>query len=255
MSTVLAVLQGQAAVAVELLRNTAMYHNHTIGVIIPAYNEEHSIRKVLGDIPDFVDVVVVVDNNSTDTTAAVARSCGAIVVFQPLRGYGNACLKGMEELEKQRVDITAFLDGDYSDYPEELELLIVPIITNNCDFVVGSRITGKSEDGALLPQAIFGNWLSTKLIRLIWGYRFTDLGPFRAIRSEALRELKMEDKTFGWTVEMQIKAAKHKLKCTEIPVRYRKRIGESKISGTVKGSIKAGYKILWTIFRHAVMRR
>lgn len=229
-----------------------MYKNNKIGLIIPAYNEEHSISSVLGDVPDCVDFIIVADNNSTDSTAEQARLLGAEVVFQPIRGYGNACLKGMERLAAENVDIVVFLDGDYSDYPNELTLVIDPIVSGEYDMVIGSRTIGKREKGALLPQAIFGNWLATTLIRLIWGYSFTDLGPFRAITSTALNTLKMTDPTYGWTVEMQIKAAQHKLVCTEVPVSYRKRIGKSKVTGTVQGTIKASYKIMWTILRYAI---
>jgi len=231
-----------------------MYKNKTIGVIIPAYNEESSIAYVLGDIPDCVDYIVVVDNNSTDSTAEKARLSGAKVVFQPLKGYGNACLKGMEYFDSKHLDIIVFLDGDYSDYPNELTLLIEPIISDGFDMVIGSRTIGNKQKGAMLPQAIFGNWLATTLIRLFWGYSFTDLGPFRAITADTLTSLKMEDKTYGWTVEMQIKAAQHSLRCTEIPVSYRKRIGKSKVTGTINGTIKASYIILWTIFRNAVIK-
>lgn len=231
-----------------------MYKNKKIGLIIPAYNEESSISNVLTDVPDCVDIIVVVDNNSSDSTAEKARISGAEVVFQPLRGYGNACLKGMERISQENLDVIVFLDGDYSDHPDELSILIEPIISGDYDMVIGSRTLGNKEKGAMLPQAIFGNWLATSLIRLFWRYSFTDLGPFRAITSRALDSLKMNDRNYGWTVEMQIKAAQHKLRCTEIPVSYRKRIGESKITGTVKGTIKASYKILWTIFRYAVWK-
>ncbi len=231
-----------------------MYKNKKIGVIIPAYNEESSITSVIGDIPDCVDIIIVVDNNSSDSTAEKARESGAEVVFQPLRGYGNACLKGMERLTVENVDIVVFLDGDYSDHPDELILLVEPIISGNYSMVIGSRTLGDKEKGAMLPQAIFGNWLATFLIRLLWGYSFTDLGPFRAITADALESLKMVDTNYGWTVEMQIKAAQHKLHCTEIPVSYRKRIGKSKITGTISGTLKASYKILWTIFRYAIRK-
>lgn len=231
-----------------------MYKNKKIGVIIPAYNEESSITSVIRDIPDCVDIIIVVDNNSSDATSEKARLAGADVVFQPLRGYGNACLKGMEHLAVENVDIVVFLDGDYSDHPDELILLVEPIISGNCGMVIGSRTLGDKEKGAMLPQAIFGNWLATFLIQLMWGYSFTDLGPFRAITTDALESLKMVDTNYGWTVEMQIKAAQHKLHCTEIPVSYRKRIGKSKITGTISGTLKASYKILWTIFRYAIWR-
>jgi glycosyltransferase involved in cell wall biosynthesis len=223
-----------------------------IDVIIPVYNESDAIGKVINEIPrHLVRHIVVCNNGSTDDTASVASAHGAIVVNQSLKGYGNACLKGMEyvaSLEK-KPDIIVFLDGDYSDYPQEMLALVQPIISNQTDLVIGSRALGELEDGAMMPQQIFGNWLATTLIRRIYNYHFTDLGPFRAVKYTSLLAMQMEDKTFGWTVEMQVKAAKLKLKTAEIPVKYRKRIGKSKVSGTIKGSILAGHKILWTIFK------
>ncbi|MEM0991574.1 MAG: glycosyltransferase family 2 protein [Bacteroidota bacterium] len=231
-----------------------MLEKATIDVIIPAYNEEKSIAYVLDEIPkDWVREILVCNNASTDDTARVAAAHGAKVLDQPLKGYGNACLKGIEHLKNKspedQPDIVVFLDGDYSDYPEELPKLVRPILTQNMDMVIGSRASGELEAGAMQPQQIFGNWLATNLIRLIYDYHFTDLGPFRAIRFDRLLELEMKDTNFGWTVEMQVKAAKQKLRCTEIPVKYRKRVGVSKVSGTVKGTFMAGYKILWTIFK------
>lgn len=225
-----------------------------IDVIIPAYNEEESIGKVLGDIPwDFVREVIVCNNASTDKTAEVARAAGATVVDQPEPGYGAACLKGLEYLKNKTASeqpkIVLFLDGDYSDYPEEIPLLVKPIVEDGMDMVIGSRAIGQMENGAMMPQQIFGNWLATNLIRLFYKYEFTDLGPFRAIRYDKLMDLQMEDRDFGWTVEMQVKAAKYRLKCTEIAVKYRRRIGVSKVSGTIRGTILAGHKILWTIFK------
>ena len=222
-------------------------------VIIPVYNEERSIGLVIGDIPkDDVNEIVVVNNLSTDNSADVAKNAGATVIDQDQRGYGNACLKGIEYINSKsdKPDIVVFLDGDYSDHPEELPLLLKPIVEEDYDLVIGSRATGSQEKGAMLPQAVFGNLLATFLIRLFYGYRFTDLGPFRAIKYDSLISLGMEDKTFGWTVEMQVKALKKGLKCTEVPVSYRKRIGVSKITGTLTGTVKAGYKIIWTIFKY-----
>lgn len=223
-----------------------------IDVIIPAYNEEESIALVLKDIPkDWVRQVIVCDNASTDKTADVASKYGAKVVYQPRKGYGSACLKGME-LVRNNVnppDIIVFLDADYSDHPEELPKLVQPLIDLNYDLVIGSRALGNMENGAMMPQQIFGNWLATNLIRWLYHYEFTDLGPFRAIRYQKLLELEMADPDFGWTVEMQVKAAKQKLKCTEVAVTYRRRVGISKVSGTIKGTILAGHKILWTIFK------
>ena len=223
-----------------------------IDIIIPAYNEENSVGKVVKDIPkDMVRNIIVANNNSTDKTASCAEEAGAIVVDQPISGYGNACLKGMEYVANQDVkpDIIVFLDGDYSDYPEEMRELVKPIVEGGVDLVIGSRASGEMQKGAMMPQQIFGNWLATCLIKLIYGYEFTDLGPFRAIRYDKLLQIDMKDKTFGWTVEMQVKAAKTKLKCVEVPVKYRVRIGVSKVSGTIKGTILAGHKILWTIFK------
>lgn len=225
-----------------------------IDIIIPAYNEERSIASVVRDIPKkWVRDILVCNNASTDRTAEVAAEAGAIVLHQPLKGYGNACLKGLAYLEAkpqaEQPEIVVFLDGDYSDYPQELPDLVRPIIEQNMDMVIGSRALGNLEEGAMQPQQIFGNWLATNLIQLLYNYEFTDLGPFRAVRFDALKRLQMADTNFGWTVEMQVKAAKQGLHCTEVPVRYRKRIGVSKVSGTVKGTFMAGYKILWTIFK------
>ncbi len=223
-----------------------------IDVIIPAYNEEQSIGKVIGDLPkSMLRHIIVCNNNSKDNTAQVAKDNGAIVVTENRPGYGSACLKGMSYIMDNcsPPDIVVFIDGDYSDYGEELPLVVKPILEENQDMVIGSRALGIMEQGGMTPQQIFGNWLATKLIKRIYNYHFTDLGPFRAIKYEKLLGLKMADKDFGWTVEMQVKAAKQKLKCTEVPVNYRKRIGISKVSGTVKGTIMAGYKILFTIFK------
>jgi glycosyltransferase involved in cell wall biosynthesis len=224
-----------------------------IDVIIPAFNEEKSIGAVLDDIPKaLVRDIIVCNNNSKDNTGAVALAHGATVVFQPLQGYGNACLKGMEYIARKEVkpNIVVFLDADYSDHPEEMLKLIAPITEGVADLVIGSRALGNREQGSMTPQQVFGNWLATLLIRLFFNYRFTDLGPFRAIRYDKLLNIHMIDKNYGWTVEMQVKAAKHRLRCTEVPVTYRRRIGVSKVSGTVKGTIMAGYKIILTIFKY-----
>lgn len=221
-----------------------------VGVVIPAWNEERSLPLVLAALPrSLVEEIVVVDNGSSDRTAAVAVGGGARVVHEPRRGYGSACLAGIAALSD--VDVVAFVDADYSDHPEELALLLEPILADRADLVIGSRMVGEREPGALLPQALFGNWLATRLIRLFWGVTFTDLGPFRAIRATSLTALQMEDRDFGWTVEMQVKAARAHLRCVEVPVRYRKRVGRSKITGTVMGTIRASHKILATIFRSA----
>jgi len=223
-----------------------------IDVIIPAYNEEDSIQHVVNDIPkSLVREIVVCNNNSSDQTANRARSVGATVVDQPLPGYGHACLKGLEHLgqKSELPEIVVFLDGDYSDHPEEMQILIDKMQNEKLDMVIGSRALGDLDAGAMMPQQVFGNWLATMLIKLFYKYEFTDLGPFRAVTYEALQKINMQDTDFGWTVEMQVKAAKLKLNCAEVPVSYRKRIGVSKVSGTIKGTILAGHKILWTIFK------
>lgn len=223
-----------------------------IDIIIPVYNEEDAIGQVIQEIPkDMIRHIIVCNNGSQDQTKQNAEKYGAIVVDEVQKGYGNACLKGMSWIASQAIkpDIVVFLDGDYSDYPEELPYLVAPITADGCNLVIGSRALGDMENGAMMPQQIFGNWLATNLIKLIYNYHFTDLGPFRAVRYDSLLKMNMQDKTFGWTVEMQVKAAKHKMKTMEVPVRYRKRIGVSKVSGTVKGTILAGHKILWTIFK------
>lgn len=222
-----------------------------ITVIIPAFNEEKSIGKVVADIPKtLVQHVIVVNNNSTDNTPKVAAEAGAIVLDETRKGYGWACLKGIDKAYELGTDIVVFLDGDYSDYPEEIKDVVAPILEQQMDMVIGSRVLGKREKGSLTPQQVFGNWLATRLIRIFYRARFTDLGPFRAIKTEALKQLKMADKTYGWTIEMQIKAAKHKMRFCEVPVDYRKRIGVSKVSGTVKGTVLAGIKIIFAVFKY-----
>lgn len=223
-----------------------------IRVIIPAYNEEQSIAKVVQDIPnDWVTEIIVVNNNSTDNTPQNAENVGATVLTEKRAGYGFACLKGIDYLKnlQDKTDIVVFLDGDYSDFPEQIPELVEPILSQNMDMVIASRELGNREKGSMTIPQIFGNWLATHLIRLFYGITFTDLGPFRAITYEKLLALNMKDQTYGWTVEMQVKAAKQQLNCTEIPAQYRKRIGVSKVSGTIKGTILAGYKILGTIFK------
>ena len=224
-----------------------------IKVIIPAYNEADSIANVIQEIPKTVTEVIVVSNNSTDDTELNAKAAGATVLKETQKGYGYACLKGMDYIANQTVkpDILVFLDGDYSDYPEELTKIIAPIIEDDLDFVIGARVKSLRDDGSMTPQQIFGNWLATFLMKLFFGAKFTDLGPFRAIKYKKLLNLHMEDKTYGWTVEMQLKALKQKLSYIEVPVRYKKRIGVSKVSGTVKGSIFAGIKILGWIFKYS----
>lgn len=225
-----------------------------VDVVIPAFNEQNAISKVLKDIPaEWVRRVIVCDNNSSDKTARIAKKMGAIVVSEPRPGYGYACLKCLNyiaESDFPEPDIVVFLDADYSDYPQQMDRLIKPIIEEEMDLVIGSRALGKREAGSMTPQQVFGNWIATRLIRWIYGYRFTDLGPFRAIKYSCLLSMNMSDKTYGWTVEMQVKAAKMKLNCLEMPVDYKKRIGLSKVSGTVKGTLGAGWKILYTIYKY-----
>lgn len=225
-----------------------------IKVIIPAYNEADSIAQVIHEIPESVSEVIVVNNNSSDETAKNAKNAGATVLSEKKMGYGYACLCGMHYVGQQSKapDIIVFIDGDYSDYPEDLTKVVQPIIDQDIDFVIGARVKEKREQGSMTPQQIFGNWLATFLMRLLFGATFTDLGPFRAIKYDKLLTLEMEDKTYGWTVEMQLKALKKKLTYIEVPVRYKKRIGISKVSGTVKGSIFAGIKILGWILKYSI---
>lgn len=224
-----------------------------IDVVIPAYNEEGSVGKVIKDIPQgLVREVVVVNNNSTDNTIAVAQNAGAMVLTDTRQGYGSACLTGLAHIRSKEIkpDIVVFIDADYSDHPEEMSLLVQLILDGKQDMVIGSRALGQREKGSMMPQQVFGNWLATSLLKLFYGVSYTDLGPFRAISWDALEALNMQDTNFGWTVEMQLKAAKQKMRICEIPVSYRKRIGVSKIAGTLKGTILAGYKIIYTIFKY-----
>ena len=233
----------------------AMAERADVAVIIPAWNEEASIGRVIDALPPaWHRRVVVADNNSTDYTAEVARKFGATVVPATRQGYGSACLAALAELERDPPAVVAFIDADFSDHPEQLGEVAGPIVRGEADLVIASRMLTKQPRGALLPQAIFGNKLACFLIRLLFGVRFTDLGPFRAVSWEALKRIDMRDPTFGWTVEMQVKAARLGLRCVEVPARYRPRVGVSKITGTVKGTIKAGTKILWTIFRYGLTR-
>ena len=220
-----------------------------ISVIIPAYNEEQSIGIVVKEIPPIVNEIVVVNNNSTDNTAEAAESAGATVLFEEYQGYGAACLKGIEYLKIKNPDIVVFIDGDFSDYPEELEMLIEPIIKENYDFVLGSRVMGIREKGALPFQSRIGSIVAGFLMNIFWKIKYTDLGPFRAIKFDKLLRLEMEDKWYGWTIEMQIKAAYKKYKIKELPVKYRKRIGKSKVTGTLKGTVMASIIIISTIFK------
>jgi glycosyltransferase involved in cell wall biosynthesis len=223
-------------------------------VIIPAFNEQNAVCSVVAEIPsELVTETIVVNNGSTDDTVNQARACGATVLDEPRKGYGYACLKGIDYLKSKNpdgCDVVVFIDADYSDYPEEMTKLVQPILADEADLVIGSRALGQKEKGSMNPQQVFGNWLATSLLDIFYKVKFTDLGPFRAIRYDKLIEIGMEDKTYGWTVEMQLKAARAGLRSAEIAVNYRKRIGKSKVSGTVKGTLMAGYKILWTIFKY-----
>ena len=224
-----------------------------IKVIIPAYNEQDSIANVITEIPSEVSEIIVVNNNSTDNTGAVAEKAGATVLTETNKGYGYACLKGMEyiSLQDEKPDIIVFLDGDYSDFPAELTKIVAPILTKNIDFVIGARVPELREKDSVTPQQIFGNWLACFLMKLFFKSTFTDLGPFRAIKYDKLLALNMSDKTYGWTVEMQLKALKQHYSYVEVPVNYKKRIGVSKVSGTIKGAIFAGVKILTWIFKYS----
>lgn len=224
-----------------------------VDVIIPAWNEEKSIGHVVRDIDrSIVRNVFVIDNNSSDTTAKVATSAGAIVLHEKRQGYGSACLKGIAVARNQqpKADVIVFMDADYSDYAEEMPLLLEAIKDGSADLVIGSRALGERERGSMTPQQVFGNWLATWMIKVIYGFQYSDLGPYRAIRFAHLEQLEMRDPDYGWTVEMQVKALHHQLKIKEVAVRYRKRIGVSKVSGTLKGTILAGYKIITTILKY-----
>jgi|TARA_B110000259_G_scaffold1817_1_gene2171 glycosyltransferase involved in cell wall biosynthesis len=223
-----------------------------IGVIIPAYNEALSIKKVITKIPSLADEILVINNGSTDETQIKAISAGATVLNEPKKGYGHACLCGINYFNNltEPPEIIVFLDGDYSDYPEDLNEIIKPILEDQIDFVVGSRVKSKRERGSMTPQQIFGNELASVLIRILYGGNFSDLGPFRAIKLEVLNKLEMQDKTYGWTVEMQLKILGNKFSYCEVPVRYKKRIGKSKVSGTLVGTVMATIKILGWIFKY-----
>lgn len=228
-----------------------------IKVIIPAFNEEKSIAKVIAEIPDLVEEIVVVNNNSTDQTVQVSTKAGATVLTEKSKGYGYACLKGIDYLSQKdkTPEILVFLDGDFSDFPQELTKVIQPILDDKADFVVGARVKELRESKSLTPQQVFGNWLACFLMKIMYQSSFTDLGPFRAIRWDTLENLKMSDKTYGWTIEMQLKVLRQKISYQEVPVSYKKRIGVSKVSGTVKGTIFAGVKIIGWIFKHYLSKK
>lgn len=220
-------------------------------VVIPAFNEEQAIDKVILEIPNVPRKnIIVVDNGSTDNTKQVIESTGATALFEPRKGYGWACLKGCAHVEEMKGETIVFLDGDYSDYPEQLTRVIAPIYENNMDLVIGSRSLGKREKGSMTVPQQFGNWLSSKLLKIFYKVNYTDLGPFRAIRLDSYKKLGMRDKTYGWTIEMQIKAAQNNMKYCEVSVDYKTRIGTSKVSGTIKGAVMAGIKIIFVVFKY-----
>jgi glycosyltransferase involved in cell wall biosynthesis len=231
----------------------AMNNKKDIRLVIPAYNEGASIGLVVGDVPkQLVQQVIVVNNNSNDNTVEAAMAAGATVLTETRRGYGQACLTGLAHIRQGGgCDIVVFIDGDYSDHPEEMAAVLQPILNGSADMVIGCRTKANREPGSMTPQQVFGNWLAVFLIRLLFGHRYTDLGPFRAITWEALEKINMQDTNYGWTVEMQVKAVQLGLRCVDVPVSYRRRIGVSKISGTIKGTVMAGYKIIKTIFKYA----
>ena len=223
-----------------------------VELIIPAYNEEAAIAEVVGEVPrELVSRIIVVDNASTDGTARAAREAGAEVVREARRGYASACLAGVRALGD--AEIVVFLDGDRSDDPREIHLLIEPICAGRADFVIGSR-THRSERGALTPQQLVGNRVATTLIRMLYGVNLADIGSFRALRREALEALGMSNLSYGWPVEMVVKAATRGYRIAEVSITYRRRIGESKVSGTLKGSLLAGYHMISIILRYALAR-
>jgi glycosyltransferase involved in cell wall biosynthesis len=227
-----------------------MLSNNTITVIIPALNEEQTLPHVLNDIPkNLVDEVVIVDNGSTDNTASVARESGATLLFESRKGYGFPCMKAVEYLKAGKTDIVVFVDGNYSDHPDEIHKLVEPIASGDYDLVCGSRIMGKIEEGALRVPVRFGNFFATSLIRLFYGFKYTDVGPFRAVRFDKLLSLDMSD-NLGWTVEMQAKAIKAGLKIQEVPVSYRAGTGKSKLTGNIKGIVVVGYRIIRAIVKN-----
>lgn len=224
-----------------------------VAIVIPALNEEAALPPLLAEIsPDSAQWIIVVDNGSTDATATVAEAAGAIVASEPIRGYGRACLRGFQTAMQLGANVLVFLDGDGSDDPADLPMLLAPIFERRADFVIGSRVSNRAERGAILAQARLGNWLVSRMIRVLYGTRISDIGSFRAIRCSALEELHMREMTYGWPVEMVVKAARANYRMLELPIHYRKRShGQSKVAGTLLGSIKAAYYMLSTTLRYA----
>ena len=237
------------------MNKSAAYLTKQIFVVIPAHNEEQSIPKVIAEVPIIEKQnIIVVSNNSTDGTAEVASKAGATVLYENRKGYGWACLKGIDYASQEGAEVIVFMDGDYADYPEQMKAVIKPILENDMDMVIGSRALGNKQKGSMTVPQVFGNWLATNLLKIFYGAHFTDLGPFRAIKMDALKKLQMSDKTYGWTIEMQIKAAKYNLKFCEVPVDYKVRIGTSKVSGTLKGAVLAGIKIIFAVFKYKLTK-
>ena len=227
-----------------------------VAIVIPALNEEAALQQLLAEIPpDSAQWIVVVDNGSTDGTAAVARAAGAVVASEPARGYGRACLKGLKTAEGLGAEVVVFMDGDGSDDPADLPMMLAPVSEKRADFVIGSRVGAQSERGAIPPQARLGNWLVSRMIRLLYGVRLSDIGSFRVIRCAALETLHMHEMTFGWPVEMLVKAARSRYAIVELPIHYRHRShGRSKVAGTLVGSVKAAYYMVGTTLRYAGAR-
>lgn len=228
----------------------------TVAIVIPALNEENALRRLLPEIPPAIaQWIIVADNGSTDATITVAQAAGAIVASEPTRGYGRNCLTGFKKACSQGAEIVIFMDGDGSDDPADLPMMLTPLLEGRADLVIGSRVSSRSERGAIPPQARFGNWLVSRMIRILYGVRLSDIGSFRVIRCSSLEALHMSEMTFGWPVEMLVKSAKAEYRIVELPIHYRQRShGRSKVAGTLMGSIKAAYYMLRTTLRYARAR-